>query len=124
MVDTKLEGILGRNDLSRDVAHDLVFNCHVYRLKDELQKQAVEQELKTLGYSAYWDRHNYFNNLFLQNRVRISPRIAHAALARTAFQQHKDLLVSEDAVFLHINRVYGLVIPPAEISMDRNTFFI
>lgn len=124
MVDVKLESIIERNGLPRDAAHDLAFACRVYRLRNELSKEVVMKELKTLGYSTYWDSHNYFNSLSVQNRVRISPRIAHAALAKTAFQQHRDLLISGEAVFLHINRVYGLMIPPAETSGNPDTFFI
>ena len=122
MAETKLQEILEKHELLRKVSNDLAFNCQVYRLKNDLQKEAVNKELKTLGYSTYWDSHNYFNSL-LQNRVRISPRIAHAALARTVSQLHRDLLFSGNAVFLYCGN-YGLVMPPTEKSGDSDTFFI
>ena len=122
MADRTIDDILNRMNLPRQVAHNLVFKCRVYRLKDGLQKDEAEKELKAQGYSTFWGLHNYFNNLFLQDEIRISPRIAHAVLAKTESRRHRILLASEDAAFLCLNRFYGLVVPPT--SNDPDVFFI
>ena len=123
MTDAMLEDILNRADLPRQVAHNLVFKCRVYWLKDELQKDVVENQLKVNGYSTFWGRYNYFNGLFLQEESKISPRIV--ARGKIESLHHRILIISDDAVFLYLNRLYGLVIPPeASMPKDPNVFYL